>query len=552
MSSSIELINPKAESVRRAAALQVNTTGAMGLASVVKGNLGPRGTLKMLVDGSGQIKMTKDGKVLLSEMQIQNPTAAMIARTAVAQDDQVGDGTTSVVLLVGELLKQADRFISEGVHPTVIAEGFDLAKKEALAFLETFKRPSQADRATLINVAHTSLATKVNSALAKTLAAAIVDAVLTIRPPAPSPDSPNQFQEPIDLHMVEIMKMQHRTASETQLVRGLVLDHGARHPDMPKRVENAYILTLNVSLEYEKTEVNSGFFYSSAEQREKLVESERRFTDAKCKKIVELKNLVCDQAVDSNEKKKNFVIINQKGIDPLSLDILAKNGIFALRRAKRRNMERLQLVCGGVAQNSVDDLTPDVLGWAGLVYEHTLGEDKFTFVEDVKEPKSVTLLIKGPNPHTIQQTQDALRDGLRAVKNAIEDGALVPGAGAFEVACAAHLTGPVKKAAKGRTKMGVQAFAEALLIIPKTLAANGGFDVQDVVVALQEEQAEGNAVGLDLESGEPIDPTVEGIWDNYRVKRQMLHSCSVIAVNLLSTDEILRAGRSSLKPEGQQ
>ncbi|KAI0714096.1 chaperonin-containing T-complex zeta subunit Cct6 [Fomitopsis betulina] len=552
MSSSIELINPKAESVRRAAALQVNTTGAMGLASVVKGNLGPRGTLKMLVDGSGQIKMTKDGKVLLSEMQIQNPTAAMIARTAVAQDDQVGDGTTSVVLLVGELLKQADRFISEGVHPTVIAGGFELAKKEALEFLETFKRPQQADRATLINVAYTSLATKVNAALAKTLATEVVDAVLTIRPPPPSPNSPSQFREPIDLHMVEVMKMQHRTASETQLIRGLVLDHGARHPDMPKRVENAYILTLNVSLEYEKTEVNSGFFYSSAEQREKLIESERRFTDDKVKKIVELKNLVCDQAVDSKEKKKNFVIINQKGIDPLSLDILAKNGILALRRAKRRNMERLQLVCGGVSQNSVEDLSPDVLGWAGLVYEHTLGEERYTFVEEVKDPKSVTLLIKGPNAYTIHQTQDALRDGLRAVKNAIEDGALIPGAGAFEVACAAHLMGPVKKAAKGRTKMGVQAFAEALLIIPKTLASNGGFDVQDVVVALQEEQAEGNVVGLDLQSGEPIDPTVEGIWDNYRVKRQMLHSCSVIAINLLSTDEILRAGRSSLKPEGQQ
>ncbi|KAI0685190.1 chaperonin-containing T-complex zeta subunit Cct6 [Cytidiella melzeri] len=552
MASSVELINPKAESVRRAAALQVNTTGAMGLANVVKGNLGPRGTLKMLVDGSGQIKMTKDGKVLLSEMQIQNPTAAMIARTAVAQDDQVGDGTTSVVLLVGELLKQADRFISEGVHPTVIGEGFDLAKKEALAFLDNFKRPMKMDRATLINVAYTSLATKIHAALAKQLAADVVDAVMTIRPPAPSADVKDQWREPIDLHMIEIMKMQHRTASETQLVRGLVLDHGARHPDMPKRVENAYILTLNVSLEYEKTEVNSSFFYSSAEQREKLVESERKFTDAKCKKIVEFKNLICDQAVDSTEKKKSFVIINQKGIDPLSLDILAKNGIFALRRAKRRNMERLQLVCGGTAQNSVDDLTPDVLGWAGLVYEHTLGEEKYTFVEDVKEPKSVTLLIKGPNPHTIQRTQDALRDGLRAVKNAIEDEALIPGAGAFEVACAAHLTGPVKKSAKGRVKMGVEAFAEALLIIPKTLAANGGFDVQDVVVQLQDEQAEGNIVGVDLQSGEPFDPTVEGIWDNYRVKRQMLHSCSVIAVNLLSTDEILRAGRSSLKPDGQQ
>ncbi|PPQ63484.1 hypothetical protein CVT24_005141 [Panaeolus cyanescens] len=550
--SSIELINPKAESVRRAAALQVNTTGAMGLANVVKGNLGPRGTLKMLVDGAGQIKMTKDGKVLLSEMQIQNPTAAMIARTAVAQDDQVGDGTTSVVLLVGELLKQADRFISEGVHPTVIAEGFDIAKKEALSFLDNYKVAADMDRATLINIAFTSLSTKLNSALAKKLAADVVDAVLAIRPRPPKDDTKDQWREPIDLHMVEIMKMQHRTASETQLIRGLVLDHGARHPDMPKRLENTYVLTLNVSLEYEKTEVNSSFFYSSAEQREKLVESERKFTDAKVQKIINLKNLVCDQAVDSKEKKKNFVVINQKGIDPMSLDLFAKNGIFALRRAKRRNMERLQLVCGGVAQNSVDDLSPSVLGWAGLVYEHTLGEEKFTFVEEVKDPKSVTLLIKGPNAHTTQQIQDALRDGLRAVKNAIEDECLIPGAGAFEVACSAYLSGEVKKNAKGRSKMGVQAFSDALLVIPKTLAQNGGFDVQDTIVALQDEQGQGNVVGLDLTSGEPFDPTVEGVWDNYRVKRQMLHSCSVIAVNLLSTDEILRAGRSSLKPDGAQ
>ncbi|KZS98582.1 T-complex protein 1 zeta subunit [Sistotremastrum niveocremeum HHB9708] len=554
MSSSIELINPKAESVRRSAALQVNTMGAMGLANVVKSNLGPRGTLKMLVDGAGQIKMTKDGKVLLSEMQIQNPTAAMIARTAVAQDDQVGDGTTSVVLLVGELLKQADRFISEGVHPTVIAEGFDLAKTDALAFLDSFKVSSKLDRATLINVANTSLSTKLHAALAKQLAADIVDAVLAIRAPPPPPGSSDP-REPIDLHMIEIMKMQHRTASETQLIRGLVLDHGARHPDMPKRLENAFILTLNVSLEYEKTEVNSGFFYSSAEQREKLVESERKFIDSKLKKIVELKNLVCDQALGDQKKgarPKTFVVINQKGIDPMSLDVLAKNGILALRRAKRRNMERLQLVAGGVSQNSVEDLTPDVLGWAGLVYEHTLGEEKFTFVEQVKEPKSVTMLIKGPNAHVITQINDALRDGLRAVKNAIEDAALIPGAGAFEVACAHHLSTVTKKAAKGRVKMGVQAYADALLVIPKTLAQNGGFDVQDVVVALQEEYADGNIAGIDLQSGETLDPTVEGIWDNYRVKRQMLHSCSVIAVNLLSTDEILRAGRSSLKPDGAQ
>jgi T-complex protein 1 subunit zeta len=159
---------------------------------------------------------------------------------------------------------------------------------------------------------------------------------------------------------------------------------------------------------------------------------------------------------------------------------------------------RLQLICGGIAQNSVDDLTPDILGWAGLVYEHTLGEEKFTFLEDVKDPKSVTLLIKGPNAHTIQQIQDALRDGLRAVKNALEDECLIPGAGAFEVACAAYLSGPVKKAAKGRVKMGVQAFADALLIIPKVLAQNGGFDVQDVVVALQVRVPFSECIVIDL------------------------------------------------------
>lgn len=587
--SAVELINPRAESVRRLQALQVNIAGAVGLAQVVRSNLGPRGTLKMLVDGSGNLKMTKDGKVLLTEMQIQNPTAAMIARTAVAQDEQCGDGTTSVVLLVGELLKQAERYIQEGVHSRVISEGFDVAKGGALQFLETYKQSSQGDRATLVSVANTALATKLPAKLAKQLAESVVDAVLAIRPrtnstaevPKPKADGSSEridewkTQDPIDLHMVEIMKMQHKSATDSQLVRGLVMDHGARHPDMPKRVRNAYVLTLNVSLEYEKTyvycsasplsffavfldyalsnanvvrEINSGFFYSSAEQREKLVESERRFVDAKLKKIVELKNLVCDAPASTPEsERKSFVIFNQKGIDPMSLDILAKNGIFALRRAKRRNMERLQLCCGGVAQNSVDDLSPDILGWAGLVYEQTLGEEKYTFVEDVKDPKSVTLLIKGPNTHTLNQIQDAMRDGLRSVKNAIEDGALVPGAGAFEVAAAAHLLDHVRRNAKGRAKLGVEAFAQALMVIPKTLANNAGLDIQDSIVALQDECAEGHVVGLDTQTGECMDPVSTGVWDNYRVKRHLLHSSAVIASNLLSVDEILRAGRSSLK-----
>lgn len=190
---------------------------------------------------------------------------------------------------------------------------------------------------------------------------------------------------------------------------------------MPKRVTNAYILTCNVSMEYEKSEVNSGFFYKTAEEREKLVSAERDFIDQRVRKVIELKKKLCDGT------DKHFVVINQKGIDPMSLDMLAKEGIMALRRAKRRNMERLSLACGGMAMNSFDDLSEECLGYAGLVYEHILGENKYTFVEECKNPQSVTILIKGPNSHTISQIRDAIRDGLRSINNAIGDKAIIPG-----------------------------------------------------------------------------------------------------------------------------
>lgn len=396
-----------------------------------------------------------------------------------------------------------------------------------MQFLEQFKLTREMDRELLLSVARTSLSTKLNSALAEKLTPDIVDAVLAIHRPPEKPD----------LHMVEIMTMQHRTSSDTQLIRGLALDHGARHPDMPKRVENAHILTLNVSLEYEKSEINSGFYYSNAEQRDKLVESERKFVDSKLQKIVELKKQVC-----GNDPKKGFVVINQKGIDPLSLDVLVKNGIVGLRRAKRRNMERLQLVCGGSAQNSVEDLTPDVLGWAGLVYEHQLGEEKYTFVEEVKDPKSVTILIKGPNPHTTTQVKEAVRDGLRSVYNTIVDGCVVPGAGAFQVACSSHLSSDkFRSSVKGKAKSGVAAFAEALLIIPKILAANSGHDIQDALAELQDERTRGNVVGLDLATGEPMDPVQEGVFDSFRVLRNCIASSTGIASNLLLCDELLKA-----------
>lgn len=211
-------------------------------------------------------------------------------------------------------------------------------------------------------------------------------------------------------------------------------------------------------------------------------------------------------------------------------------------------MERLVLACGGEAVNSVDDLTEDCLGWAGLVYEHVLGEEKYTFVENVRNPHSCTILIKGPNDHTIAQIKDAVRDGLRSVKNTIEDEAVILGAGAFEVAARQHLVNNIKKTVQGRAQLGVQAFADALLVVPKILAENSGLDTQDAIIALTDEHEKGNIVGLNHNTGDPMDPQMEGIFDNYSVKRQIINSGPVIASQLLLVDEVIRAGRNMRKP----
>jgi len=256
-------------------------------------------------------------------------------------------------------------------------------------------------------------------------------------------------------------------------------------------------------------------------------------------KIIELKRQVCDT------QDKSFVVINQKGIDPGSLSLLAQEGILALRRAKRRNMERMTLACGGVAVNSVEDLSKDILGFAQEVYQHKLGEETYTFVEGVNNPFSCTVLLKGPNKHTINQIKDAIRDGVRAVKNTIEEGTVIPGAGAFEIAAYLDLVKFKETEVKGRAQYGVQAFANALLVIPKTLATNSGFDTIDTLLKLKEAHKQGNLVGLDIYTGETLDPVAEGIFDSFSVKKYLLENSAVLATQLLLVDEILRAKEGS-------
>jgi len=298
-------------------------------------------------------------------------------------------------------------------------------------------------------------------------------------------------------------------------------------------------------LEYEKTDVHSVFFWSSAEQREKLIASERQFTDERVQKIIDLKREICEGT------DKTFVVINQKGIDPESLDMLAKEGIIGIRRAKRRNMERLTLACGGHAMNSVDELTVADLGFAKLVYEQVIGEDKYTFVEGVVNPFSCTILIKGPNEHSIAQVKGAIRDGLRAVKNTIQDGCVVPGAGAFEISASEHLK-EHKKNVHGKAKFGVDAFSEALLTIPRTLANNGGYDAQEVVLECVDKYNEtGKPFGIDLNTGKPSPSNVTNVFDNYCVKRQFLNISPILCQQLLLVDEVMRAGKG-MKPQQEE
>jgi len=529
-SGGAQTVNPNAEVLKKGIAHQMNINAARGLQDVLKSNLGPKGTLKMLVSGAGDIKLTKDGSTLLHEMQIQHPTAMMIARIATAQDDQTGDGTTSAVLIVGELMKQAERHLSDGVHPRLLCDGIDLAKGAVLDFIDQSKLKMEPTRDLLLKIASSVLRTKMHQELADLFTDIVVDAVRCIQ----------KEGEKLDLHMIEVMHMVHKTGLDSKLVKGLVMDHGGRHPGMPKSLEKCHILTLNYDLEFQKSEVNAGFYYNSAEQREKMVAAERKWVDDRTNLILDLKAKVCKPG-------ETFVIINQKGIDPLALDMLAREGILALRRAKRRNMERVVLACGGEQINSLDNLTPDCLGYAGAVSEHSLGDEVYTFLEGCPNAFSCTIQIKGAHPHIIAQIKEAVRDGTRAVANALESGELVPGAGGFETLAHAHLM-KFKASVTGRAKLGVQAYAEALLTIPKTLAENAGYDAQDTMLKLQESEAAGSPkIGLDINTGEPIDPLEAGLFDNFCVKRQMIDSAAVISSQLLLVDEVIKAGKQMKK-----
>ncbi|KAI6218539.1 T-complex protein 1 subunit zeta-like, protein [Aphelenchoides fujianensis] len=434
-------------------------------------------------------------------------------------------GRPSTVLLIGEMLKQAEVYISDGVHPRLITEGFKAAHQRVLKFIDDFKVTRKVDRALLLEVAQTALRTKLDAKVADKIAESSAFA------------NPETDTDP-DLHMIEIQQMQ-QTEDESEIdskfIRGLVLDHGGRHPDMPKHVENAHVLTCNISLEFEKTEVNSGLFYKTAAEREKLLAAEREFITRRVHKIIELKEKVC---VEKDGKTPGFVVINQKGIDPPSLDLLAKHGILAsaARQTPQHGAPAVGVRRRGAELRGRPEAGGFGMGGSRLRARSREAKTSSRSWRSAKDPKSVTILIKGPNRHTIQQTKDAIYDGLRAVLNVLRDGAVIPGAGSFEIAAFNHLK-EFANDVKGCAQLGVLAYANALLVIPKTLAARGVGDA--------------GVLGLNLNNGDV--ELVSGIWDNVCVKRSSLNAAYDISSNLLEVDEVVRAGLTNLKtPAGSR
>ena len=499
-----------------ALSLHISLSAVKGLYEIMKTNLGINGTLKMLISNSGDSKITKNGFTLLQEMQIQNPIASLIARTISAQNYRIGDGTTSIIVILGETFKHIEKYIEKGVHPQILYQGMNLGKRELDRWLSTQKFPLKVDKNTLFSIAKSVLSTKLKSTLSKKLADILSEAILTVY----------REGEEIDIQMIEIISIENQIEFESRFVKGIVLDHGSRHSGMPNILYDSFILLCNISLEYETTEFESEISFNCCDNQQKFLLKEREYVDQKVKKIIQIKRSVC------KDKKKGFLVVNQKGIDTLSLDLLAKEGILAVRRAKRQNLERISLMCNAVPVNSIDDIKPEILGYAGLVYEQIIGDEKFTFIENVTNPFSGTILIKGKNIFLRQQIKDAIKSGLMSLKIFSKDKCALHGGGQIEIQANKHLT-LYSECIKGKKKFGVIALAKGMLSIPKILSENSGDDPYKYYSYISKNIAQSYSVS------HFSDLNQYNILDCWTVKKQIYESVVSLASTVLLIDEIL-------------
>jgi thermosome len=476
---------------------------------------------KMLIDSLGDITITNDGAAILEEVEVEHPAAKMIVEVAKTQDDMVGDGTTTAVVLAGELLRRAEELLDQNIHPTVIVSGYRKASKMAVDTLGKLGNNVDInDRETLRKLALTSMASKAVGAAKDHLAEIAIDAVKQI-----SEERGGRMIADID--QIQIVKKEGKSLFDSQLVKGIIVDKEVVHPGMPKRVEDAKIALLDVALEVEKTEF-------SAEIRIRDPTQMKAFLDQETRMLKEM--------ADKIRKSGANVVFCQKGIDDMAQHFLAKEGILAARRAKQSDMEKLARATGGKIASNLDDLKAQDLGKAGLVEERKVGEDKMVFVEDCKHPRSVAILIRAGLERMVDEAERAMKDALSVVSDVIEYNKIVPGGGAIESEVARKLRSYATEVG-GREQLAIEAFAESLEIIPKTLAENAGLEPIDILVGLRSahEKARGEAKGVNVFTGKIVDMNSEGVIEPLRVKEQAVKSAGEAASMILRIDDVIAA-----------
>lgn len=481
------------------------------LAETVRTTLGPKGMDKMLVDGLGDIVVTNDGVTILKEMDIEHPAAKMLVEVAKTQEDEVGDGTTTAVIIAGELLKKSESLLDQDIHPTIIAMGYRQAAEKAQEILDDIAIDS-VDEETLVKVAMTAMTGKGTEAAREPLAKLIVDAVQKVAEDGA-----------VDTDNIKIEKKDGAVVEDSTLVEGVIVDKERVHPGMPSEVKDAKIALVNSPLEVKETEVDAEIRITDPAQMQAFIEQEEKM----------VKDMV-DKVAESGAN----VLFAQKGIDDLAQHYLSKAGILAVRRVKKSDIEKLARATGANVVTNLEDLTADDLGEAGIVEERKVSGEEMIFVEECSVAKSVTLFVRGSTKHIVDEIVRAIEDAIGVVAATVEDDKVVAGGGAPEIAMAKKLK-DYADSISGREQLAVNAFAEALEIVPKTLAENAGLDSIDSLVDLRAAHENSAVMGLDVFTGKVADMKEAGVIEPKRVKKQAIQSASEAAEMILRIDDVI-------------
>ncbi len=499
-----------------------NITAAKLIAEIVKSSLGPRGMDKMLVDSLGDVTITNDGATMLKEIDVQHPAAKMLVEVSKTTDNEVGDGTTSAVVLAGALLERAEELLDKDVHSTVIVDGYTKASRKAVEALNAIaEKIDPENREWLIKVARTSMQTKLVAKEAQELGALVVDAVLAVA------EMQNR-QAKVDIDNVKVEKKPGGSLKETRLIQGIVLDKEVVHSGMPKRVEKAKITLVSAAFEIEKTEFDAKLNINEPSMMKKFLDEETKILKTMVDKVV---------GVGAN------VVICQKGIDDVAQHYLAKAGVLAVRRAKESDMTKLAKATGARVVNNFEDLSDKDLGYAALVEERKVEEDRWVFIEGCKNPKAVTILIRGGTQRIVDEAERSLHDALMVTKDTIEKPLIVAGGGAAEAEAAYQVQKWAEKLT-GREQLAAQKFAEALESIPIALSENAGLDPIDAQVEFRAKHAEnGKWFGIDAHEGKIRDMYQRQVFEPLSVKEQVIKSATEAASMILRIDDVIAAGK---------